>query len=260
MTIRSSTPKAASQPSLQDLTARFLAAKTAGGVDAEDAGDVVPHEVAGGFRAPTRLTWDEALAAFRLFGVESEKLVAPPEWAAFANLDLGTAGVSLAAGFFPQRFRQMPGALATTPLSAPPATEPQNGFPALRGWVRKALRTKSATTLLVAAGVAAVLGDHADADAALAAAEELCVGPWRAVWENQRAAILWLRGGHAEATRLWTAAEDRPAIAFNRGLTALFAGRPAVAQLRSAAAGLPASSGWSHLASLYATIAESRGG
>jgi len=251
------TPKSASQPSLQDLTARFLAARAATGGEVENPGEVVPHEVVGGFRAPTRLTWDEALAVFRLFGVEPEMLPIPPEWAAVVNLDTEGVGVPLAAGLFPQRFRQVPGAFATGPVGTPSAAHPQPGFTALRGWIKKALKSKSATNLLVAAGVATVLGDHADADAALVAAEELCTAAWRAIWENQHAAVLWLRGNQAQAARLWASADDRPAIVFNRGLSALFGGNPAASQLRAAAIALPASSGWSHLASLYAGIAES---
>src|SRR5207302_1869462 len=103
-------------------------------------------------------------------GVEPEKIAVPPEWAAVVNLETQGAGVPLAAGLFPQRFRQMPGALITGPLAAA-SVAAQPGFHALRGWVKKALKSRSATTLLVAAGVAAVLGDHTDADAALATAE-----------------------------------------------------------------------------------------
>ena len=255
------TPNSTGHPSLKDLTARFLAAKAAHAIaDADDSGEVVPHEVAGGFRAPTKLTWDEAFAVFRLFGVEPEKLAAPPEWAAFVNLDTATVGVPLAAGLYPQRFRQLPGQLTADGLPRTPTTPvTQPGFPALRGWIRKALRSRATTTLLVASGVAAILGDHEDADAALTAAEELCTGPWRAVWENQRAAILWLAGRQDEAGRAWAEQADRPAVEFNRGLMALFAKQPAVGRLQSAASALTEASGWSHLAKLYAVIAQSPG-
>jgi len=259
MTTPNSFPTLTGQPSLQDLTARFLAAKAAAGGEVEDAGDVVPHEVAGGFRAPARLTWDEALLVFRLFGVEAEKLASPPEWAAFANLETAGIGVPLAAGLFPQRFRLVPGSLSAAPLTRPTAAGPQPGLPALSGWVKKALRSQSKTTLLVAAGIAACLGDHASADAALAAAEELCHGAWRPVWENQRTAVLWLRGEYAEAAKAWDVMTDRPATVFNRGLASLFSGTAATDQLNAAAASLPKESGWSHLAKLYVTLAAARG-
>lgn len=253
------TPKPAGQPSLHELTTRFLAAKAAHPTaEADDLGDVVPHEVAGGFRAPAKLTWDEALVAFRLCGVEPEKLASPPEWAAFAALETTTVGVPLAAGLFPQRVRQVPRLLSADGLSRLAAPcEPQPGFPGLRGWIRKALRSKSATTLLIAAGVAAALGDAANADAALTAAEEQCVGPWRTVWENQRGAVLWLTGRRDEAAKAWAAAEN-PTAAFNSGLASLPTGSASevAAAFRTAASKLPENSGWSHLAKLYAALAQ----
>lgn len=238
------------QPSLNELMTRFLAARAASGGSATDAGDVEPHEVPGGFRATPATTWAEATAVFRLFGLEPEPLVLPPEWAAFAALESPTAAVPLAAGFFPQRVRKVPAGN----LSARPADAPVEGFTTLRNWVRKALVSKSPTTLLVASGVAAGLGDWADADAALKAAEPLCVGEWRAVWENQKASLEWLRG-----TDQSPLTGDAPPTRFNRGLRALVSGRPTEAASElTAAKGLPAASGWVHLANLYLALAHAR--
>src|SRR5689334_10000575 len=122
-------PATPGQPSLNELMARFLAAKPA---DAGPDGEVVPHEVAGGFRATIATAWDEARAAFRLFGVEAEKLPPPPDWAAFAASAPAAAAVPLAAGLFPQRVRAVP---TVTDEPAAPA-EPVSGFAGLRGWVR----------------------------------------------------------------------------------------------------------------------------
>lgn len=244
----------AGQPSLQDLTARFLAARTAGAGDVESTYVVVPHQVAGGFRAPARVTWDETVMVCRLFGVEPEKLPQPPEWSAFATLAADGA-VPLAAGFFPQRFRLTSQAQETENLT-PQCTPQLPGFSTLRGWVRKVVRSDSATTLLVAAGVAACLGDVEEADAALAAADRVCFGTWRVVWQNQQAAIHWLRGEHGAAKRMWSNLADSPATAFNRGMATLISGRPEIEQLKVSAAAIPPTSGWAHLANLYVNIAE----
>jgi hypothetical protein len=125
------------------------------------------------------------------------------------------------------------------------------GFGGLRGWLRTAARSKSPTTLLVAAGVAASLGDRAEAEAALTAADPLCDGPWRAAWQNQRAAVSWLFGETGD----WPA--TGPAADFNRGLAALAAGKPADAarHLQTVADQLAAGTGWPHLAGLYLTVA-----
>jgi hypothetical protein len=102
--------------------------------------------------------------------------------------------------------------------------------------------------------VAAGLGDWADADAALGAAEPLCSGEWRAAWDNQKSALAWLRGTDSAT---WTG--DAPATRFNRGLRALVSGRPTEAASElTAAKGFPATSGWVHLANLYLALAHAR--
>lgn len=244
------------QPSLDALMARFLATGTAG--DAPESGDVEPHEVTGGFRpvAASTSTWAEAGAVFRLFGVEPEKLAAPPEWATFIAQALPVAAVPLAAGLFPQRVR-------TIPAMAGPVASPESvpGLGGLRGWVHKALESRSPTMLVTAAGVAAGLGDWDDADAALAAAEPLCTGQWRAVWVNQRAAVQWLRGETAEAAKTWSSAGSDGPAAINLGMAELFARKPGHGSraLQVAASRLPDDSGWSHLANLYLSLAKAQG-
>jgi hypothetical protein len=257
MTQHGTPTRPTAQPSLNVLMARFLAARAAQPADAADAGEVVPHEVAGGFRPTANATWDEALAAFRLFGVEAEQLPCPADWAAFAALDRHAVAVPLAAGLFPQRVRQVP---ALTGGHAAEATDTVAGFAGLRGWLVKALRSQSATTLLVAAGVAAGLGDWSEAEAALRQAEPLCVGLWRAAWVNQHAALEWLRGRHAEAAAAWAQLDADTVAAFNRGMAELFAGQTgeANAALEQAADTLPDSSGWRHLAKLYQSLAQAR--
>jgi hypothetical protein len=245
------------QPSLDALMTRFLAARATGTAEASDTGEVVPHEVAGGFRPSANLTWEEALTVFRLFGVEAEQLPCPADWAAFAALESHAVAVPLAAGLFPQRVRQVPTLTGEHPAEP---TVTVAGFAGLRGWLLKALRSQSATTLLVAAGVAAGLGDWAEADAALQRAEPLCTGAWRAAWLNQRAALEWLRGRRVEAVDAWAQVDAETVVAFNRGMADLFAGQPtgASAALERAASHLPESSGWCHLAKLYQSLTRAR--
>ena len=235
------------QPSLRDLTARFLAAKAAAPVDSVDDSEVQPHEVIGGFQTPVRATWDEATAAFRLFGVTAEKLACPPEWAAFVALETKIVAVPLAAGLFPQRFRKLPGQVTAADCESH-AVPQVNGFSGLRGWVRKALKSGSPTQLLVAAGVAAQLGDWDDAETALTEAEALCDGPWKAVLANQRAAVAWLQGKPEEARQLWNQVSNE-VNGFNRGLAQTGTARRA--EYATATAALPEASGWRHLAALY---------
>jgi hypothetical protein len=239
------------QPSLDELMSRFLAAP---GADAGACGEVEPHEATSGFRPTAAATWEEARAVFRFCGVEPEKVAAPPEWATFTTLALPVAAVPLAAGLFPQRVR-------TIPTLAGPATAPESvpGLGGLRGWVRQTLASRSPTMLLLASGIAAGLGDWDDADAALTAAESLCEGRWRAVWENQWAAIQWLRGETVEAAKTWKAGGHNP-VAINLGMAELFARKPGHGSqaLQDAASRLPDDSGWSHLAKLYFSLAKAQ--
>jgi hypothetical protein len=249
-------------PRLADLTARYLAKATAAPA-ADDLGtDVEPHEAIGGFRADPRTGWAEAAGFARCFRLASEKLTALPDWATYAALPV-SAAVPLAGGTFPQMLRDAQPLLGTADLSAflPRPAAPVAGLTGLRSWLRKALTTQSPATLLTAAGVAAELGDADVSEKLLAAADPLCVGEWRAAWENQRAAGLWLAGQHADALAAWQALGDHPVAAFNAGMALLFLGRAAeaVPLFKLALDGLPAGSGWASLANLLLLAAQARG-
>src|SRR5262249_18047416 len=83
---------------------------------------------------------------------------------------------------------------------------------------------------------------------------------WDAVLANEEAALLWHRGEYAKAADLWAPLPDSVRIGFNRGMANLCLGRPGAAEhLRAAVAGLPETSAWHHLASLYLTLAELQG-
>lgn len=246
------------QPSLDELMTRFLAARKGGTAgDAHETGDVEPYEVTGGFRpiAASASTWEEANAVFRFFGVEPEKLAAPPEWETFIALALPVAAVPLAAGLFPQRVRTLPALAGTVTL---PDSVP--GLGGLRGWVREALESRSPTMLLLASGVAAGLGDWDDAEASLTAAEPLCEGRWRAVWVNQRAAVQWLRGKTVDATKTWSDIDGDEMATINLGMAELFARKPGhgTKALQNAIFLLPDNSSWSHLAKLYLALAKAQ--
>ena len=254
-----------SPPSLDELTARFMARRSTGADDGADlaTAEVEPHEVMGGFRTDSRVGWTEVTGYFRLLKLPAEKMAAVAEWASYAGMPAATFALPMAAGMFPQQVREFQPLLGTDDLSEfkpERNAKPIPGFGGLRGWAAKAGKGKSPAAALVAAGLTAGLGDTAAADAALQAAEPLCGDEWRAAWENQRAATLWLTGRHAEALAAWDSMADSPAVTFNRGMARLFLNRSAesVAYLERAATQLPDHSGWSHLANLYLSLAETR--
>lgn len=252
-------------PRLDDLTARFLARSSEAGADAAiPDGDVEPHEVVAGFRVEARVCWAEATAALKLFGGADENPLPPPEWAAYAAVLPSAYAVPLAVGFFPQRVREFHPLLGTADLTRfrPTTSGPTAaGFVGLRGWVRKIGRgTAFPADALLAAGLAANLGDPTDATAALATATARSGDALKAACANQDAAVMWAAGRCADALAAWEAMPDSPAVAFNRGMALLFLGRAkdAVPHLAAAVAGLPPDTGWSHLAKLYGSLARTR--
>jgi hypothetical protein len=74
---------------------------------------------------------------------------------------------------------------------------------------------------------------------------------------NERAALAWHQGKHADALALWSAAPESVPVLFNRGLASLFLDQPGQARswLTQAVARLPEGSAWHHLGRLYLTLA-----
>jgi hypothetical protein len=180
------------------------------------------------------------------------------------NLPSPAFAVAMAAGNFPQRVKDVH-PLLTRPDPTdlrPTGTEaPVPGLSGLRTWVVREAKKGTPEATLLAAGVARALGEQDWAGELLADAEAGCAGGLRAVWENERAALLWHRGRCDKALTEWTAMADTPAVLFNRGMAQLFLGKPsdAKATLTKALAALPEASGWNALAKLYLAVAEIHG-
>jgi hypothetical protein len=84
---------------------------------------------------------------------------------------------------------------------------------------------------------------------------------WRAAWANEEAALLWHDGQWEQAAEAWQTQPASVPVRFNRGMAALFLGRPANAHadLQQAAGQLPEDQAWHHLARLYVALSETRG-
>jgi tetratricopeptide (TPR) repeat protein len=252
------------QPSLADLMVRFLANRSDAAAAAVESagGEVEPHEVAAGFRVDPRTAWTDANAALTTVRPDLKPGAVPAEWAALVGQPAASA-VPLATGNFPQRVKDLHPLLAKfDPAGArPSSTPPVPGLGGLRNWAAKEATKSDPAALLLAAGVARAVGDLDRAEELLAAAEAHCTGERRAVWENERAALLWHRGLCEDALAAWDAAAETPAVLFNRGMARLFLGNPVEARdaLRQAILGLPEAGGWNALARLYLALAEIHG-
>ncbi|MGH7227180.1 MAG: hypothetical protein ACRELF_28525, partial [Gemmataceae bacterium] len=87
-----------------------------------------------------------------------------------------------------------------------------------------------------------------------------CAADWRALRKNEEAALAWHQGKAEEALALWQAQKASVPVLFNRGMAALFLGRPADARmaLEQAVVQLPDISAWHHLGHLYLALATAR--
>lgn len=234
------------QPSLEDLTVRFFAARSDAALAAVEPSEseVEPHEIAAGFRVDPRAAWTDATT-----GITTAPVPLPPDWTTLLNQSTPAFAVALATGNFPQRVRDLQPLLTRfDPAQLRPAASqsPLPGLSGLRSWIRKT----AATHPVLAAGVARLIGDF-DTAAELLPADAA----------NERAALLWHRGRSDEALAAWHAMPDSPAVYFNRGMALLFLGRATEAKpaLARAVAALPESSGWNALAQLYLALAEIHG-
>jgi tetratricopeptide (TPR) repeat protein len=127
--------------------------------------------------------------------------------------------------------------------------------PGLDEWAR---RQRSGPPALLAAGALRLAGHFDQAEELLRSAD--VPADWREVRANEEAALDWHRGRAEEALARWQEQEERAPVLFNRGMAALFLGRTAPAReaLTRAAAMLPETSAWHHLARLYLTLSQAR--
>jgi len=219
------------------------------------SGEVEPHEVAAGFRVDPRAAWTDAIFAIHLAPASSPT---PNDWSSLVNQPNATYAVPLAAGNFPQRVKDLHplihqfNASELRPSATAAATP---GFSTLRTWIESEAKKGSAESVLLAAGVARMLGDFDRAEQLLAKC------PPHADLDNERAALLWHRGECDAALAAWNAMADSPAVLFNRGLALLFTGKNAEAPkaFSKTIAVLPESTGWNALARLYQAVAEIQG-
>lgn len=234
------------QPTIEDLTVRFLASRSDAAHAAVETGEgeVEPHDVAAGFRVDPRAAWNDATTNHTAPAVPP-----PPEWSTLVNQPATAFAVAMAAGNFPQRVRDLHPLLTKfNPLELRPSGTQQAtpGLNGLRAWIAK----NSATQSVLAAGLSRLLGDFETAEKLL---------PPDAT--NERAALLWQRGNCEDALAAWKAMPESPAVLFNRGMALLFLGKIADAKpvLTQAVATIPEASGWNALARLYLAVAEIHG-
>jgi hypothetical protein len=246
-------------PALSDLFTEYLngqaEAQSEGLGFAELGGEVEPYESVPVQPVDPKQAWTDALTAAELLGARTA-WTTPPDWPVLVASQEPAVALAFCLGNYPQMVRNLHPLLAGADLAAlraDPVRAP--AAPALVEWARKAGGYPES---LLAAGVLRLARQFDDA------AELLHRPPpaeWRAVHANEEAALAWHRGRADEAAALWRKQADSVPVLFNRGMAALFLGDGATAReaLTRAAAVLPETTAWHHLARLYIAMASVRG-
>ncbi len=219
---------------------------------ADTLGDVTPHDTTPVQPVDPALAWKDAVAAAsgskQTWGV-------PTDWPQLVATQEPAVALAFALGNFPQLVRNLQPLLTRGDLTKlREAINRPPSQPALLDW---AASVTDYPQKLLAAGVLR-LARHFDRAGELLRAD--VPAEWQAVRANEEAALLWHRGRHEDAAKAWQAMEATTPVLFNRGMAALFLGRPADAHeaLTQATAQLPETSAWHHLGMLYLALADAR--
>jgi hypothetical protein len=257
----------ANQPHLDALLSAYLHrqadAHALGLAAREPSGEVVPHEAGPVQPVDVRLAWEEAVTAAALL-VPGEQLAlkAPPFWSTLVAAQEASVAVPLCLGGFPQLVRDLRPLLQSTDLTQLRTSASRAlTVPGLEEWSAEASRKKAFPQLLLAAALLRMAGEFEKSSNLLQAHEAEVPAKWRAVWENEKAALAWQQGQGAAALALWNTQDPSVPVLFNRGMAALFLGAPAEARtfLTQAVAQLPEDNAWHHLGHLYLALAEASG-
>jgi hypothetical protein len=248
------------QPTLGQLTARFLqrqADAQAAGLAPADTGEVTPYEASPVQPVDARLAWDEAVAAAGYFvpGLNTRSFTVPPHWPQLVAAQEPAAAPAFAMGNYPQLVRDLHLLLNRFhPAELRPNGGRSLATPALLDW---SARQTKLPQMLLAIGSLRLARQYDQVGQILANLPKETDTSWEPALLNERAALAWHQGKHADALTLWNAAPQSVPVLFNRGMASLFLDQPAPARswLTQAVAQLPETSAWYHLGRLYLTLA-----
>jgi hypothetical protein len=254
-------------PPLSELFTRYLnrqiTAQEAGFGIREPAGEVVPFEAGPVQPVDSRAAWTEAVAALRFYNpaVGAPTWPAPPDWPDLVVNQEPAAAVAFSLGHFPQAVRNLHLLLNTADVSGLlPGPHTPLAVPALLDWAERTVRQPQYPQPLLALGALRLARQFERAAELVQRHRAKVPTEWRAAWANEEAALVWQQGRAAEAVSLWQAQDASAPVLFNRGMAALFSGRPgdAGAPLLQAVTQIPEESAWHHLGRLYLALAQMR--
>jgi hypothetical protein len=256
------------QPALHDLLAEYLRRQTlaheAGLGLVEVTDEVEPYEAVPVQPVDPRLAWDEARTALEFFGTAdaARSPKAPTEWPALVAAQESVAALAFCVGSYPQLVRDLHPLLHAPVLEGRrPVAGRAVAVPVLLEEARSLSTATPVPQVLLTLGALRLAKQFNEAETLLQRHRGQGAAEWAAAWANEEAALAWHRGRAQEAVALWEAQPESVPVLFNRGMAALFLGRPVEARalLRRATEQLPEDGGWHHLGRLYLALAEMRG-
>ena len=260
MTRPSHTADRATPPALAELFAEYLKGQTAaqavGLGFAEPDGEVEPYESVPVQPVDPALAWTDALAVAGHFQTAKTNWTTPPDWPVLVAAQEPAVALTFSLGNFPQMVRNLHPLLAGGDLTTL-RDGPVRGAPA-PALVESARTQVGYPQTLLGAGVLRLARQFDEAADLLKGKPP---AEWRATHANEEAALAWRRGRADEAAALWLKQPESVPALFNRGMAALFLGDAVTAHeaLTKAAAALPETGAWHHLARLYLALAAARG-
>jgi hypothetical protein len=254
-----------SQPTLAELVANYLqqraADQTTGFQTAERESEVFPFEAVPMQPVDPRLAWTEAVAAVRYFQPETDPRLwpIPTEWSILVAKQQPAFALPFCLGNFPQLVRDLNSLIQTTDLAKAQRQVAAAPSPNLEA-AAEDLDGSDAPKALLAVGLLRLGGQLERAANLLRRGQATVSLKWQAAWANEEAGLAWQLGRAQAAATMWQAQADNIPVVFNRGMAALFTGRPKEARswLSRAADHIPEDSSWHHLARLYLALAEMR--
>lgn len=226
---------------------------------AEPGDEVQPYDAIPVQPIDPKLAWEETRGVLKAFpGLTMPRsLPVPPDWPQLVAGHEPAVALAFALGNYPQLVRNLHPMLAGGDLGKfRPTPQRSLAGPALLDWANG--QTEPGNRLL-AAGVLRLAREYNHAAEVLKKTSGL-QSEWKGLWANEMAALSWHRGLSEEALTLWQKQEETVPVLFNRGMAALFLGKPEAARdgLRRAVSALPDSSSWHHLGQLYLALAQAR--
>jgi hypothetical protein len=252
------------QPKLADLITRYLdrqvGAHSVGLAAFDPASEVLPFEAGPVQPVDPQPAWDEAIAAVPFFapGANVRSWQPPPDWPQLVAAQEPVVALAFCVGNYPQLMRDLHLILHGANLGEliPPPGRPV-ALVGIDEWASQIAAKKDSSSMVLALGVLRLAKQFEPAAAYVKEHDKGISDEWRAAWANEKASLAWHSGKGEDALKQWETQDPGVPVLFNRGMAALFLGKPADARapLTQAVSQLPEAGAWHHLGRLYLALA-----